>query len=266
MKIFRTISTLAFVSIGIQICHAQGIDCEKAKTQIEIMVCNSELLSWSDEYVAKTYQAVLDIAPNKVAEIVDQRRWLSSLRSQCKDPQCIEQLFAEREAVLQKRWEAYFSMKARIESRALAGKVGSFEGNWQSCSPYRGEVICSSYAVLQNKRHVCGVFEHWASSLLYPGQFQAQLISPSVAAMKLKCGRGLDAECDDDQSPSGRWVSTSGDVLKICNGQLYQLGKDSSCSELKGKNGYVRFPIDKKYRETLLNEPWLAQCLKNGPM
>ena len=79
---------------------AAGFDCAKAKTPVEKMICANESLSKLDELLNKTYKKELSNA-STIPEI--QLSWLTNVRNNCKDVECLKKVYGDRIEKLNKQ-------------------------------------------------------------------------------------------------------------------------------------------------------------------
>lgn len=70
--------------LGSAISHGASFDCSKASHPVEVAICQSELLSRSDEALGKKYRQVLQDCKGSARErlISEQKRWLMRVRSE----------------------------------------------------------------------------------------------------------------------------------------------------------------------------------------
>lgn len=71
---------------------AASFDCKKASTNIEKMICDSDLLSPMDEDMAEAYRIALKHASNVEVLKDRQRQWLSNVNN-CKNENCLQGLY-----------------------------------------------------------------------------------------------------------------------------------------------------------------------------
>ena len=249
-------------------CSAAGFNCEKAKSNVEKMICDDEELSHLDKALLSTYQAVLAVAADQGALKTGQKRWLAKVRDRCKDAMCLSQAYDERIYALERIWNDQFVSAGIAMSRANANRANVFEGEWRDCQLFKGAEICSSYKFVQQKKRVCGEWEEWATYDIYSGQLQATLRANSEAKLDLICGRPggeIRTDCDNDAKPDGSWQKAKGG-LSICDDRLFPTEEDAPCSTLLRTTG-VSFsyrPLTRKERKRLLDQPWVKRCLSDG--
>ena len=70
-----------------------SFDCDKAKTLSEIMICENKDLSALDSQMAKAYKIALSKSASVKAE---QQEWLNNVRDDCKDEDCLKQVYQAR--------------------------------------------------------------------------------------------------------------------------------------------------------------------------
>ena len=74
---------------------AASFDCNKAKTNIENMICNSSELSMLDEQLNYEYKIILNKINLKDDFVKEQYRWIKD-RSKCKDINCLRKKYKAR--------------------------------------------------------------------------------------------------------------------------------------------------------------------------
>jgi uncharacterized protein len=113
-------------------CYAAGFDCEKAKGEVEVAVCEDQQLSQLDDALARTYKSVLAIAPEPGAQIAEQRRWLTTVRDRCRGADCLVAAHEKRIDELKKFWNERFNVVGIALSNANAERNNPFEGEWNA--------------------------------------------------------------------------------------------------------------------------------------
>jgi uncharacterized protein len=241
--------------------HAASFDCDKKLSAIEESICEDQELSELDEILMRTYKLVLPISPNKDALRKGQRQWLTTVRNRCTSSDCLLKVYSARVQALEAIWE-----KTALQARGAPSEEKPFEGRWEHCQIYRGEEICSSYDLVQQGAHVCGLWEYWATNKIYSGQLQAAIKKHNHAELKLICGRlgsETSTECDNSVQPTGAWEKAKG-RLSVCNGKLYDRQSSASCAPINQAHGFLYRPLADKERESLFSQVWLRACLRDG--
>ncbi|WP_139786834.1 lysozyme inhibitor LprI family protein, partial [Desulfamplus magnetovallimortis] len=82
-----------FVIVGV--VNAASFDCKKAGSIIEHIICSNEELSILDEELAKAYKNAKQHTDQKVLK-KEQINWIKTKRSDCKDVQCLRNVYVQR--------------------------------------------------------------------------------------------------------------------------------------------------------------------------
>jgi uncharacterized protein len=78
---------------------AGGIDCAKAKTPVEKLLCADPALKKADAGVADAFDQALNASPDQQGVRASQRDWLKT-RNACPDAACLAEVHAKRQAEL----------------------------------------------------------------------------------------------------------------------------------------------------------------------
>jgi uncharacterized protein len=264
MHIFR-ICLIVFVLFVIDHCFAASFDCGKAKGKIEELICEDEELSNLDEVLAKSYKAVLAIIQGQDSFKAEQKEWLTKERNHCKDKDCLKEAYYDRTFALMQTWDELYVSQSVALSKAHASRVNLFEGQWTNCTLYEGDVICSSYTLMQQGERVCGEWEFWGSYHIYNGQVEATLQGENEAKLELICGNHASTtktDCDyEGETPDGSWEEAKGKLL-LCDGRLYSSQETISCGTLSSADRFLYHPLSGENKKRLLEQPWIMKCLK----
>lgn len=101
--------TLAAIGLSLS-AHADSIDCTRAKTRTERLICSDKALVSADSTLASAYYGAIDIAADQQAVVRSQRAWLAQ-RDACADAACIATAYRDRTAALKQvkhaGWKTY---------------------------------------------------------------------------------------------------------------------------------------------------------------
>ena len=81
---------------------APSFDCNKASTQVEIMICDHPKIAQLDSDLADAYRTALRDSPWASANkriLAEQREWIAQ-RNRCKTPRCLRRIYHRRISVL----------------------------------------------------------------------------------------------------------------------------------------------------------------------
>lgn len=106
---FRLSLTLAAIGLSLS-AHADSIDCSRAKTRTERLICSDKALVSADSALASAYYGAIDMAADQQAVVRSQRAWLAQ-RDACADAACIATAYRDRQAALKQvkhaGWKTY---------------------------------------------------------------------------------------------------------------------------------------------------------------
>lgn len=93
--------------------HAASFDCAKAGAPIEKLICSDANVSQLDKQLAQAYKAAMENAGNKDGLKKVQRAWLKEVRNECKDINCLANVYDVRIKTLSSL--AKTSMASQVE-------------------------------------------------------------------------------------------------------------------------------------------------------
>lgn len=77
-----------------------AIDCSRAKTNADLMICSNSKLAAAQEYMAWTFRQALRRGVDQDLLRDSQRAWYENERNVCDDASCLQKAFEERSAEL----------------------------------------------------------------------------------------------------------------------------------------------------------------------
>ena len=122
-----------------RIVQSSWIDCDKASSPVEHLICSNNSMLAKDGELSLVYDDVLHYAPNKKALKTEQRAWLSTQRNRCQDAACLNQVYDQRihalivegvggiDKVLPKLTGTYITKHSDLEIKQLPNGHLSFE-------------------------------------------------------------------------------------------------------------------------------------------
>ncbi|MBT0569921.1 DUF1311 domain-containing protein [Curvibacter sp. CHRR-16] len=86
---------------------AAGIECDKAKSSVEKLICSDHWLSDTDANMSAIYSALISESSSSVAGEIQrsQRHWIAHVRDKCTEVLCLHDVYRDR------RWELAQRMK-----------------------------------------------------------------------------------------------------------------------------------------------------------
>ncbi len=77
------------------------LDCSKAKTNVEKLLCSSQRAATADQEMALSFRTAFARTGDRAALLSDQKRWQEKVRDQCLDVSCLVQVHRERTSELE---------------------------------------------------------------------------------------------------------------------------------------------------------------------
>ncbi|QVQ24416.1 lysozyme inhibitor LprI family protein [Achromobacter deleyi] len=208
---------------------ALAIDCKKASSAVEKLICSDRKTVAADAELNRAYRAMLKQAPDSEvrAMLVDsQKRWVAA-RDQAMDTligtpdalpdeksagEIVRELIVNRTAELKEtgKGPATPAMIGRaLSQRKFQAQFtgGAYAGYWTSCDvlprDYRN-YACFAIRHYQNNDRVCTVDESWASGRVYTNRYVANIVDgkPKVIA---SCSFSSEDEACSDTEGQAKW-------------------------------------------------------------
>lgn len=201
---------------------ALAIDCKKAATAVEKLICSDRGAVSADAELNRSYAALLKQAPDadiRAMLVQSQKRWLAAR------DQALETLIETPDALpdgksaagiardLIRSRSAEFKETAKGESvpgmisRAIAQQRfqaqftgGKFAGYATSCDVLPRDYAyyaCFATRHYQNNDRVCSVDEYWASGSVYTRRYVADVVDGKPKVIATCSFNGDDAACFD---------------------------------------------------------------------
>ena len=108
-----------------QLAHAGGINCSKAKSRVERLVCGSKELVAADAALSAAYTETVDAAAEGDTVVQSQRAWLKQ-RDACADVKCLADAYGARTEALKQvpraEWATYRDTELGISFEYLANR------------------------------------------------------------------------------------------------------------------------------------------------
>lgn len=76
-------------------CHAI-MDCSRARTNVEKLLCSSDRASAADQQMALAFRGAFARTGNRTRLLDEQKQWQDSVRDRCVDVTCLLRVFRER--------------------------------------------------------------------------------------------------------------------------------------------------------------------------
>ncbi|ABB10936.1 lysozyme inhibitor LprI family protein [Burkholderia lata] len=116
--------TLAAIGLSLS-AHADSIDCSRAKTRTDRLICSDKALVSADSALSSAYYDAVGIAADQQAVIQSQRTWLKQ-RDACGDAACVATAYRDRTAALKQvkhaGWKTYRDPVLGISFEYLANR------------------------------------------------------------------------------------------------------------------------------------------------
>ncbi|WP_446904139.1 lysozyme inhibitor LprI family protein [Burkholderia sp. YIM B11467] len=123
---FRIRVGFALAALGLSLsAHADSIDCTRAKTRTDHLICGDKALVSADSTLSSAYYDAIGIAADQPAVIRSQRVWLAQ-RDACADAACLATAYRDRTAALKQvthaGWKTYRDPALGISFEYLANR------------------------------------------------------------------------------------------------------------------------------------------------
>jgi uncharacterized protein YecT (DUF1311 family) len=172
---FATLFVASFCGLLVLIAPASALDCKKASSPIEKMICNDTELKAADDKMSDAYFALLKSVDNKEIHgflITSQRRWLKARTDLAKDNADSESVILAQTEVRTKLFQEKLSNGSNAFIEEITKRI-NFEKNIASSSTggafagYQalcfigpgvgtsGGYFCESKRTFQNNNRVC---------------------------------------------------------------------------------------------------------------
>ncbi|MBM3393621.1 MAG: DUF1311 domain-containing protein [Betaproteobacteria bacterium] len=77
------------------------LDCARAKTGVEKLICFNTRVAAADREMARAFRRAFAMSTDRQALLQSQQSWVTQVRDQCLDADCLVSVFAERTADLE---------------------------------------------------------------------------------------------------------------------------------------------------------------------
>lgn len=93
------LTTIALILFGMSsLAYCAGLDCAKADSSVEKIICTNSSLSKQDGALSRLYSWVLEEAPSvtKPKIIASQKAWIAQKRDVCTNAECLSEVYGAR--------------------------------------------------------------------------------------------------------------------------------------------------------------------------
>lgn len=188
---------------------AMAINCAKAGTAVEKLICSDKKTVAADAKLNRAYQAILKLAPDdsiRAMLVASQKRWLEArdraLDRLLRDPDGVpddksmgeiaRELIENRIGQFQESGRGTVAptmIRQAQQQQTFQSRFtgGAFAGYWTTCDVLPGDDVdyaCFAIRHYQNNDRVCSVDESWASGAVYTKRYVANVVDgkPHVIA------------------------------------------------------------------------------------
>ncbi|WP_447577221.1 lysozyme inhibitor LprI family protein [Achromobacter kerstersii] len=188
---------------------AMAINCAKAGTAVEKLICSDKKTVAADAKLNRAYQAILKLAPDdsiRTMLVASQKRWLEArdraLDRLLTDPDGVpddksmgeiaRELIENRIGQFQESGRGTVAptmIRQAQQQQTFQSRFtgGAFAGYWTTCDVLPGDDVdyaCFAIRHYQNNDRVCSVDESWASGAVYTKRYVANVVDgkPHVIA------------------------------------------------------------------------------------
>ena len=208
---------------------ALAIDCGKASSPVEKLICSSREAKAEDAGLNRAYAALMKQAPDDEIRAMlkdSQRRWLAARDGKLQDlianidavPEgktagsVAADLISARIDALTERDKG--SKQPRLISTALAQREfrqqftgGPYDGYDVVCEllPPNDIYACFAISHYQNKDRVCTAEQYWATGSVYAQRYVAKVVDQKLVPVASCSYNGNDDNCPGGISDEARW-------------------------------------------------------------
>lgn len=154
---------------------------------------------------------------------------------------------------------------------APADRPPAFDGQWMTCTSYRGASVCGWVALAQRGGRVCGVQGDFATNAYYRHRLVGS-VQAGAARIEKICGdpgSETDTYCAGQAPPGAAKVGwgASDDVLFLCGGRLHRTrdGVAPDCGAVPREAGLPRVTSPAAEGPQPEDVRWMASCLAGDP-
>jgi len=94
------LATVALM-LAVPIPAAAALDCSRARSNAEKMVCSSSRLALAEERMAYAFREAIRHGADPSALMQSQRRWTTEIRDACNEVECMLKAYEDRTAELE---------------------------------------------------------------------------------------------------------------------------------------------------------------------
>ncbi|MCD0495724.1 lysozyme inhibitor LprI family protein [Achromobacter sp. MY14] len=208
---------------------AMAINCAKAGTAVEKLICADKATVAADAGLNRAYQAILKQAPDdsiRAMLVASQKRWLEArdraldrlLTDQDAVPddktagEIARELIENRRAQFQEagKGSATPTMIRRAVQQQFQSQFtgGAFAGYWTSCDVLPRDYVdyaCFAIRHYQNNDRVCSVDESWASGAVYTKRYVANVVNGKPRVIASCSFNSADEACATVGDTKANW-------------------------------------------------------------
>ncbi len=232
---------------------ALAIDCKKAATDVEKLICSDRGAVAADAELNRNYAALLKQAPDadiRAMLVNSQKRWLvardKALETLIETPDALpdgktaaqagRDLIRARSAQFketEKGDAAPRMIRRALEQRQFLAQFtgGALAGYWTSCDVLPRDYTdyaCFAIRHYQNHDHVCSIDESWASGGVYTRRYVANVVNGKPKVVASCSYNDADQACSDSEGNT-KWNRTpaqpqyvyAADPLPKIDGEVY---------------------------------------------
>ncbi|CAB3916327.1 lysozyme inhibitor LprI family protein [Achromobacter sp. CF-sbj1-Ac2-l] len=265
----RAAQLLCLAGLGVVAAPALAINCQKASTSSEKLICSDRKAVAADGELNRAYAAVLKQAPDEEIRkmLVDsQRRWIEArdqaLNGLTDDSDALQDdqtpgglaadMILNRVAALKEirkgdKLPAMIATALRqreFNKQFTGGPYAGFDVSCDILPPDYKYYACFATRHYQNNDRICSVEEYWATGSVYVQRYVAKVVDNKPVPVASCSFNGNDANCPGSIADDAHW-NTGPEVHKV----------DYSSKPLPKVDGEVH--DDDEYG-------WLKSCLSDA--
>ena len=227
---FPAVRSLLLAGLFVASAPALAINCAKAGTAVEKLICSDKKTVAADADLNRAYQAILKQAPDaeiRTMLVDSQKRWIhardKALDHLISDPDALaddkivgevaRDLIGSRAAQFKETRKG--SSMPEIIDRAVQQRQfqaqftgGEFAGYWTSCEVLPndyGYYGCFAIRHYQNNDRICSVDESWASGSVYTKRYVANVVGGKPRVIASCSFSSSDEACASVGDTPAKW-------------------------------------------------------------
>lgn len=227
---FPAVKLLLLAGLAMASAPALAINCAKAGTPAEKLICSDKKAVAADAELNRAYSAMLKQAPDsdiRAMLVASQKRWVDArdkaLDRLVSDPDALpddktageiaRELIGNRTAQFKEVGKGSSTpdmIRRAVDQQQFQAQFtgGAYAGYWTSCDVLPGDHVdyaCFAIRHYQNNDRICSVDESWASGAVYTKRYVANVVSGKPQVVASCSFSSSDEACASVGDTTARW-------------------------------------------------------------